>query len=220
MEREYQSDGGADVLRAMRRAAVLSVIVLVTIGLLYGVSRAQQRSEKDAKKVLIVYLSRTNNTKAIAEMIHQTMGGSLVALELEKPYPIDYHATVQQVVQENETGYLPPLKTKIDRIEQYDFVFLGFPTWGMQLPPPVKSFLHQYNLKRKTVIPFNTNGGYGVGSSFETVKELCPQSTILQGFTTRGGSEIDGHNLVIKDAKAEEARKEVDSWLRTIGMLK
>jgi len=99
-------------------------------------------------------------------------------------------------------------------------VFLGFPTWGMQLPPPVKSFLHQYNLKGKTVIPFNTNGGYGVGSSFETVKELCPQSTILQGFTTRGGSEIDGHNLVIKDARAEEASNEVQSWLKTIGMLK
>jgi len=139
---------------------------------------------------------------------------------LVTPYPADYRATVQQVVRENETGYLPPLETKIDRIEQYDFLFLGFPTWGMRLPPPVKSFLHQYSLKGKTVIPFNTNGGYGVGSSFETVKELCPQSTILQGFTTRGGSEIDGHNLVIKDAKTEEARKEVDSWLRTIGMLK
>jgi flavodoxin-like protein len=92
---------------------------------------------------------------------------------------------VQQVVRENETGYLPPLKTKIERMEQYEFVFVGFPTWGMKLPPPVKSFLHQYNLKGKTVIPFNTNGGYGVGSSFDTIRELCPQSTILQGFTTR-----------------------------------
>jgi len=172
------------------------------------------------KKTLIVYLSRTNNTKAIAEIIHQKVGGTLIALELETPYPADYRATVMQVVHENETGYLPPLKTKIDRIEQYEFVFLGFPTWGMQLPPPVKSFLHQYNLKGKTIIPFNTNGGYGVGSSFETVKELSPQSTILQGFATRGGSEIDGHNLVIKDAKAEAASNEVQSWLKTIGMLK
>jgi hypothetical protein len=90
----------------------------------------------------------------------------------------------------------------------------------MQLPPPVKSFLHQYNLKGKTVIPFNTNGGYGVGSRFDTVKELCLQSTIPQGFTTRGGSEIDGHNLVIKDARAEEARQEVETWLKTLGMLK
>ena len=75
-------------------------------------------------------------------------------------------------------------------------------------------------MKGKTIIPFNTNGGYGVGSSFETVKELCPQSTILQGFSTRGGSEIDGHILVIKDAKAEEARKEVENWQRTLEMLK
>ena len=111
------------------------------------------------KNTLIVYLSRTNNTKAIAEIIHQKVGGTLVALELETPYPADYRATVQQVVHENETGYLPPLKTKIDRIEQYDFVFLGFPTWGMQLPPPIKSFLHQYNLKGKTVIHDHGAGG-------------------------------------------------------------
>ena len=70
----------------------------------------------------------------LIEPLHKTsrevFGGTMVALELETPYPADYNATVQQVVRENETGYLPPLKTKIDRIEQYSFVFLGFPTWG------------------------------------------------------------------------------------------
>jgi flavodoxin len=167
-----------------------------------------------------VYLSRTNNTRAIAEIIQQKVGGRLVPLELETPYPADYNATVQQVVRENETGYLPPLKTKIDRIEQYDLVFLGFPTWGMQLPPPVKSFLHEYSLKGKTVISFNTNGGYGVGSSFQTVRELCPQSTILEGFAIRGGSERDGQYLAITGARSEEAQKEVESWLRKIKILK
>jgi hypothetical protein len=90
----------------------------------------------------------------------------------------------------------------------------------MQLPPPVKSFLHQYDLKGKTVIPFNTNGGYGPGNSFQTVRELSPRSTILQGFVIRGGSERDGEYLAIKGAKVEEARKEVESWLRQIEMLK
>jgi len=209
----------------MKRIAVLLLTISTLLSLASVSSRAQQSRPNSLrvpteKNTLIVYLSRTNNTKAIAEIIHQKVGGTLVALELETAYPADYRATVQQVVRENESGYLPPLKTKIEHIDQYDFVFLGFPTWGMQLPPPVKSFLRQYNLKGKTVIPFNTNGGYGVGSSFETVRELCPQSTILQGFSTRGGSEIDGHNLVIKDARAEEASKEVENWLRTIGMLK
>ena len=54
---------------------------------------------------------------------------------------------MQQVAGENETGYLPPLNTKIQHIEQYDVVFVGFPTWGMQLPPPMKSFLREYDLK-------------------------------------------------------------------------
>ena len=165
----------------MKRITVLLLTISTILCLPYGSSRAQQSPANSLrlpteKNTLIVYLSRTNNTKAIAEIIHQKVGGTLVALELETPYPTDYRTTVQQVVRENETGYLPPLKTKIDRIKQYDFVFLGFPTWGMQLPPPVKSFLHQYKMKGKTVIPFNTNGGYGVGSSFETVKELCSQS--------------------------------------------
>jgi flavodoxin len=210
----------------MKRITVLSLIVLTAICLLSTCFAASQQLPTSdqrlhaEKKVLIVYLSRTNNTKAIAEIIRQKVGGRMVALELETPYPTDYNATVQQVVRENDTGYLPPLKTKIDRIEQYDLVFLGFPTWGMQLPPPIKSFLHQYDLKGKTVIPFNTNGGYGPGSSFQTVKERCPQSTVLQGFVTRGGSERDGQYLVIKDARAEEASKEVETWLKKIGILK
>ena len=90
----------------------------------------------------------------------------------------------------------------------------------MRLPPPVKSFLSQYSLKGKTVIPFNTNAGYGEGSSFQTVRELCPQSTVLEGFVTRGGLERDGQYLVIKEARAEEAQREVKSWLRNIKILR
>jgi hypothetical protein len=89
----------------------------------------------------------------------------------------------------------------------------------MQLPPPMRSFLRQYGLKGKTVIPFNTNGGYGEGSSFRTIRELCPESRVLEGFVTRGGSERDGQDLVIKDRRAEEAQKEVESWLTRIQML-
>jgi flavodoxin len=174
----------------------------------------------DTNKVLIVFVTRTNNTKAIAEMIQKNVGGVLVVLELQKPYPENYQQTVAQVVKENETGYLPPLKTKIDSIEKYDVVFVGFPTWDMQLPPPMKSFLHQYNLMGKTVIPFNTNAGYGVGSSFQTVKELCPNSKILEGFEIKGGIERDGIKLAIKDEKAKEAETKVRKWLQKIEVLK
>ena len=183
-------------------------------------SNAQPDITADNSKILIVYLSRTNNTKAIAAIIHKNVGGTLIAVELGKPYPENYQATVQQVVKENETGYLPPLKTKIDNIQTYDVVFIGFPTWGMKLPPPMKSFLKQYDLSGKTVIPFNTNGGYGVGSSFETVKELCPNCNVLEGFTMKGGSERDGQRLVIKDEMAKQAETKVKEWLQKIKLIK
>ena len=207
----------------MKNIKALSLIAVI-ICLLSGCSAAQQPSATTSsftadKKILIVYLSRTNNTKAIAEFIHESVGGTLVPLELEKPYPDNYEATVQQVARENDSGFLPPLKTRIDNIENYDVVFLGFPTWGMQLPPPMKSLLTQYSLKGKTVVPFNTNAGYGEGSSFQTIRELCPESTILEGFVTRGGVERDGVLLAIKEERAKAAQAEVKNWLKKIKML-
>lgn len=173
-----------------------------------------------SEKILIVYLSRTNNTKAIAEIIHKNVGGKLVALELQNPYPENYKAIVEQVAKENETGFLPPLKTKIDSIEEYEVVFVGFPTWGMQLPPPIKSFLKQYDLRGKKVVPFNTNAGYGIGSTFDTVKDLCPNSTVLEGFSIKGGIERDGILFVMEGQKEKEARDEVKKWLQEINVVK
>lgn len=172
------------------------------------------------KKILIVYLSRTSNTKAVAEIIQKKVDGDLVALELVTPYPENYQQIVAQVANENASGFLPPLKTKIDSIQNYDVVFVGFPTWGMQLPPPMKSFLNQYNLNGKTIVPFNTNGGYGIGSSFETVKQLCPNSTVLEGFSTRGGSERDGILYVMQGDKEVQVQAEVQTWLKKIGFIK
>lgn len=193
--------------------------------LLAACSQAQDPTPPTAnltedQEVLIVYLSRTNNTKAVAETIHKQVGGKLVALELVTPYPENYQTTVAQVARENETGYLPPLKTKIDSIEKYDVVFVGFPTWGMQLPPPMKSFLKLYDLTGKTVVPFNTNGGYGIGSSFETVRQLCPNSKVLQGFSTKGGVERDGILFVMEGDKERQVQAEVQKWLEKEGLAK
>ncbi|RYY21746.1 MAG: flavodoxin, partial [Chitinophagaceae bacterium] len=129
-------------------------------------------------------------------------------------------AIVQQVVRENETGFLPPLKTKINNIANYDLVFVGFPTWGMKLPPPIKSFLTQYDLGGKTIVPFNTNGGYGIGTSFETVKELCTNAKVLEGFSTSGGREREGQLLIIKDDRRQQAEKEVKQWLTKLRLIK
>ena len=204
----------------MNRYSILEKAIFLPIVFALSISSDCSNAQPmSPRKILIVYLSRTNNTKAIAEIIQRNVGGTLVALELENPYPENYKATVQQVVDENASGYLPPLKTKIDSIEKYDVVFIGFPTWDMQMPPPMKSFLHEYDLSGKTVIPFNTNAGYGVGSGFQTVKDLCPKSIVLKGYSTKGGIERDGIFFVMKGAKAEEAQTEVKKWLHQIKVI-
>jgi len=184
-------------------------------------SKAQKPAEQikndlKNKKVLIVYLSRTNNTKALATIIHAEVGGTLMPLELVKPYPANYQAIVAQVADENASGFLPPLKTKIDSMEKYDVIFLGFPTWGMQLPPPMKSFLKANNLSGKTVIPFNSNAGYGIGSTMETLKSLCPNSKVLEGFTTKGGIERDGVLFVMEGQREVQVKKEIADWLQKL----
>lgn len=197
---------------------VRMIWLLVAFISLSACSHAQ--SDDKTNNVLIVYLSRTKNTKAVAEMIYKNVGGTLVELELESPYPEDYEQIVTQVVNENEAGFLPLLKTKIDSIEKYGTVFIGFPTWGMQLPPPVKSFLTEYNLKGKTIVPFNTNAGYGIGSSFETIKQLCPNSKILNGFEIKGGIERDGILFVMEGEKLKELEIGVEKWLHKLNIQK
>ncbi len=198
-----------------------AMLCLISCAELSGGQDAPPTSQSVGKKgVLIVYLSRTENTKTVAEFIQQRVGGDLVQLELVTPYPDDYRETVAQVDRENDTGYLPPLKTRIERMADYDTVFLGFPTWDMQLPPPMKSFLKSHDLRDKTVIPFNTNGGFGVGSGFETVRELCPNSKVLEGVSIDGRRERDGILLAIKDKRRDEVRDQVATWLRAIEVVK
>ena len=174
-----------------------------------------QGYENKADNILIVYLSRTNNTKVVAEMIHENVGGDLVALELKNPYPQNYKSIVEQVAEENRTGFLPPLKTQIN-MDKYDTVFLGFPTWGMQLPPPIKSFLTRHDLKDKTVIPFNTNAGYGIGSTFRTVESFCSDCNILEGFSVTGGIERDGIYLATKGNRKVEVKELLVEWLEKL----
>lgn len=106
-----------EILRTMKSITVLSLMIATFICLLSGCSSAQQLPANSQpppsaeKKILIVYLSRTGNTKAVAEFIRQKVGGTIVPLELETPHPADYNAAVRQVARENETGYLPALKS-------------------------------------------------------------------------------------------------------------
>jgi hypothetical protein len=91
---------------------------------------------------------------------------------------------------------------------------------GNAIAPSHEKLFEKIDLSGKTVVPFNTNGGYGIGSTFETVKELCPNSKVTEGFSIKGGVERDGILFVMEGEKEKQARLEVQKWLQTIKVVK
>lgn len=172
-------------------------------------------SKSNNKKIVIIYMTRTNNTKVLAQMISSIVKADLIELKTKIPYPKNYQRIVKQVREENERSFLPEIED-IEDINQYEIIFLGFPTWGMQLPPPMKAFLSNYNFEGKIIIPFNTNGGYGIGNSFKTINKLATNSKIIEGFSIKGGSERDNIYFVMNDGYKNKVKHKLQKWLSHI----
>lgn len=138
---------------------------------------------------LVVYYSRTGNTRVIAEQIRRAHGADIFAIEAAVPYPEDYQETVKQAESERRSGYAPPLAATVPDIARYATVFLGFPIWGMTAPAPIRSFLSRHALAGMTLIPFITHGGYGAGSSREVLARHAPGADIRKAFLLRQDQE-------------------------------
>ena len=160
-----------------------------------------------SKNILVAYFSYSGNTREIASQIHKRLGGDIFEIQSVKPYPEDYDAVVKQARQELDPVYKPALKTKIENIKPYDLVFIGYPNWCKTVPAPVRTFLLEYDFSGKTIVPFCTHEGSGLGQSAADISIFCPKSTVLEGVAIRGG-----------DVKA--AQNKVSEWLRKIKIMK
>ena len=141
--------------------------------LLPHVSSAYAATEGGAK-ALVVYYSRSGNTRAVAEAIHAAVGGDIVELQPVTPYPEAYRATTDQAKQELASGYKPPLKNRIEHIEAYDVVFVGSPNWWGTVAGPVRTFLSEYDLAGKRIAPFITHDGSSLCRSVADIKARRP----------------------------------------------
>ena len=152
---------------------------------------------------LIAYFSHSGNTREIADQIHKIAGGDIFEIQAVKTYPDDYNTCVERAKQELNTGYRPELKVKVKDIKQYDMVFIGYPDWWGTVPAPVRVFLTEYDLSGKTIVPFCTHEGSGLGRSVADISKLCPKSTLLEAVAIRGGN-------------TKTAQNKVSEWLRKI----
>ena len=88
----------------------------------------------------------------------------------------------------------------------YDLVVLGYPNWWGTMPMAIWSFLESYDFSGKTIIPFCTHEGSGLGHSEADLRRLCPGAKLLAGLAIRGGS-------------GKSAAKDIESWLRASGAI-
>lgn len=156
---------------------------------------------------LVVYYTRTGNTRAVAGFIREQTGGDVLPLDTAAPYPEEYRALTEQAKKELESGYKPALKTPIPSLADYDVVFVGSPCWWGTIATPVITFLTEADLSGKTIAPFMTHEGSGLGRSVAHIRELCPKSTVREGLAVRG-------------SRAASSQDEVAAWLREIGVKK
>jgi len=189
-------------------------------------------SEQSANNTLIVYFSRWGNTEYpsdvdattsasivvendlrygtteyVANMIAEKVGGHLQRIETVTSYTADFDELRDVNHDEMSRNYLPELKKGDLDISAYDTVFIGYPVWATGVPQAVLSFLKEYDLSGKTVIPFCTHDGYGAGNSYQTIAEASHAAVSLEG-------------IAIEAKDVPNAQDTVSSWLADIGISK
>lgn len=160
----------------------------------------KEQQVKQAKKTLVVYYSYTDDTRRLANMIHETVGGDVFEIQPLELYPSDYDAAFAQGRKEVEERFKPPLKNKIENIDEYSTIYVGSPIWFDTIAPPVVSFLSGHSLAGKTIIPFFTYDGNGTGESVEETARLSPNAKVAGGFS-------------IKRNEVAKAQETINKWL-------
>lgn len=153
-------------------------------------------------KILIAYYSRrgenyvdgvirnleTGNTEFLARRLAEMTGGTLFRINTVKPYPIDYHETTKQAMTELQADFRPELTGRVENMDDFGTIILGYPNWWGTMPMAVHTFLEQYDFSGKRIIPFCTHEGSGAGHSEKDIQRLCPSAECLPCQAVKGSA--------------------------------
>ena len=150
---------------------------------------------------LVAYFSASGVTAKVAETLSETIGADLFAIEPKVPYTkadLDWmDKNSRSTLEMKDPASRPEIARVRDNMEEYDTVFVGFPIWWYVAPTIINTFLESYNLTGKTIIPFATSGGSGMGKTNEKLMPSCKGAKLLDG----------------KVMKANVGAKELDDWV-------
>ena len=168
-------------------------------------------------KALVVFFShagdnyavgniKVGNTKIVADYISELTGADQFEIVTHKYDGMAYKPLCDLAKKEQQNDELPPFEGSVD-VTDYSTIFIGGPVWWGTYPQVMFTFFKQYDLNGKTIIPFTTHEGSGLGSCVQDVKEAYPRANVQQGFS------IYGHDV-------RSGRSKVEKWLKALGFVK
>lgn len=163
-------------------------------------------TETTGSHVLVAYFSATGTTEGVAGNIASGLNADLYEIVPEQPYTDDdlnYNDdNSRSTLEMNDPSSRPAISGSVENMEQYDIVFIGYPIWWGEAPRIVSTFVESYDFSGKTIVPFCTSGGSGVGSSASNLEEL-----------TSGATWLDGHRL-----NGSDSQDTVIEWVNSLGL--
>lgn len=138
---------------------------------------------------------KVGNTEVVANEIRGLLQADIFHIQQDYAYPFEYDETTKVAQAELQAQARPTLTNSVDNMEQYDTVYLGYPNWWGTMPMAVATFLQSYDFANKTIIPFCTHEGSGMGG-LEMIQKLCPNATVQYPVAIRGS---DVHSQQTKD---------------------
>lgn len=136
-------------------------------------------------KTLVAYFSASGVTAKLAKTLADAIGADLFEIRPEIPYTsadLNWNdPRSRSSVEMNDKSFRPAVSGKVEEMDQYDRVFVGFPIWWYVAPTIINTFLEQYDLTGKTVIPFATSGMSGMGQTNRELKNSCKGAKLMEG---------------------------------------
>lgn len=163
-------------------------------------------NEAEGTKVLVAYFSATNTTEGVAEHIANGLNADLYEIVPEESYTdadLNYNDNnSRSTLEMNDPSVRPAISGSVENMEQYDIVFIGYPIWWGDAPRIVSTFMESYDFSGKTIVPFCTSGGSGIGSSASNLEQLTSGATWLSGQRLNGS----------------DSQETVMEWLNGLGL--
>lgn len=148
-------------------------------------------------KCLVVYFSASGITREVSKRLAEKMEASLFEIQPQQSYSradLNWNdSESRSSLEMKDPNSRPAIKNQVQNMDQYDVIFIGFPIWWYREPSIIDTFMESYDFSGKTIVPFATSGGSGMGNSSQNLQKLAPNADVKEG--KRFGSRVSGTEL-------------------------